>query len=222
VTAVEGSYVGAFAPGQSFSGSFVYDTDEAQADPGAITTPSVVPGHEFTSFYEFPSPPYHTDLSFPEVPGVFNANSTAVVVNNDLALTAEEINGVVSDGIYDWIELLGSTAIGICLEPGGLCAPDEYSPADGEGWTIAIIGDPSWFSDGSVVPDDLPVAPSSLIVGFEFDQNGVETGAVFASVSYSVSDAAPTVPTLGPLGLIATACFLCFGIWRFSRVASTA
>lgn len=166
VTTVEGSYVGAFAPGQSFSGSFVYDTDEAQADPGAITTPSVVPGHEFTSFYEFSSPPYPTDLSFPEVPGVFSAISTAVVVNNDLALTAAETNGAVSDGTYDWIELLGSTAIGICLEPGGICAPDEFPPADGEEWTIAIIGDTNWFSDGSVIPDDLPVAPSSLMVGF--------------------------------------------------------
>ncbi|MGH0030362.1 MAG: hypothetical protein ACQGVC_11260 [Myxococcota bacterium] len=204
VTYVEGSYTGDFSVGQAFGGTYVYDTDEAQADPGAITTPSTVPGHEFSSFYEFTGPPYRGRLSFPAIPGTFAVDRVAVVVNDDLALTSDETNGAVPDGTYDWIELLASNTIGICLEPGGVCDPDEFSPADGEEWTVALIGDTSWISDGSLVPDDLPASPTALLVGLEFDAAGNETGVVFGTVTAS----APAVPALGPAAAAALTALL--------------
>ena len=85
-------------------------------------------------------------------------------------------------GTYDWIELLGSTMGSVCLIPGGVCAPDEFSPADGEEWTLAIFGDSSWFTDGSVIPDELPASFVSLLVGIDFDPAGKEVGFAFATI----------------------------------------
>lgn len=201
----EGTYVPAFATGQTFSGTFVHDTDEANAGPGSITTPSTVPGHEFTSFYEFDVAPYGVDLSFPAVPTTFTTSPigtvglVGVVVNDNLPLTAEDTGEFLPAGTYDWIEILGSNALGVCLEPGGECEPEEISPADGEEWTLAIFGDSAWITDGSVIPDDLPVSPTVLVVGFDYDASGNEIGAVFATASFSVS--APAVPALGPIGI---------------------
>lgn len=209
---VTGSYsTSGLAIGQAMTGTFIYDTDESNADPGAITTPSTVPGHEFSSFYEFSASPYGVLLSVPAISGSFsNTTPLGVVVNDNLALTSGETNGLLADGIYDWIEILGSTTISICLQPGGGCAPNEFLPADGEEWTLAIFADSGWFSDGSVIPDNLPATYSALLVGFEFDAAGVEVGSVFASVN-SVTVSAVPVPAAawlfgsGLLGLIGVA-----------------
>jgi hypothetical protein len=212
---VEGTYAPDFVAGQTFSGSFVHDTDEANAGPGSITTPSTVPGHEFTSFYEFDVAPYGVDLSFPAIPGTFSTSPigtlglVGVVVNDDRPLTADDTGGLLPAGTYDWIEILGSTAIGICLEPGGECAPDEISPADGEEWTFAAFGPTTWISDGSLIPDDLPATPTTLVVGFEFDASGNEVGAIFATASVSL--APPAVPAMGPIGLWLLAGILAVG-----------
>ena len=56
------------------------------------------------------------------------------------------------------------------------------TPADGEEWTLAIFGDSSWFTDGSVIPDELPASFVSLLVGIDIDENGDEVGFVFATV----------------------------------------
>ena len=210
VTYVEGSYLGDFVVGQSYTGTFVHDTDEANADPGAITTPSMVPGHEFSSFYEFSGPPYRGYLSFPAIPGSFATDQMAVVVNDDLDLTSADTNGAVADGTYDWIEILASNAIGICLEPGGVCAPDEFSPADGEEWTLAVFTDTSWISDGSLIPDDLPSTYTTLLVGIELDAAGNEIGLVFANANISI----PTVPVSGPVA-IAALMGLLLGVARY-------
>jgi hypothetical protein len=63
-----------------------------------------------------------------------------------------------------------------------VCAPDEFSPADGEEWTLAVFGDSSWFTDGSVIPDALTPSVTALLVGIELDALGEEVGFVFASV----------------------------------------
>jgi hypothetical protein len=202
VSAVEGSYAGDFLVGQSFTGSFTYDTDENNAGPGSITSPSTVPGHEFSSFYDFLGAAYEVFLSFPAVPGTFDGETVSVVVNDDLPLSADDLNDALPDGTYDWIEILGSTAEGICLEPGGVCAPDEYSPADGEEWTLAIFSDTSWIDDGSLVPDDFPPTYSALIVGIEVDPLGVETGLVFADVVVT-QQTAPVLPGIGGPGSVA-------------------
>jgi hypothetical protein len=92
------------------------------------------------------------ELTVPAIPATFTMSpigingTVSVVVNDNLALTSEETGGAVPDGTYDWIEVLGSTAIGICLLPGGICEPDEYSPADGEERSVALIGDSRWIS----------------------------------------------------------------------------
>jgi hypothetical protein len=212
---VEGTYAPDFVAGQTFSGTFVHDTDEANAGPGSITTPSTVPGHEFTSFFEFVVAPYGVDLSFPAIPGTFSTSPigtsglVGVVVNDDLPLTADDTGGLLPAGTYDWIEILGSTASGICLEPGGECEPDEISPADGEEWTLAVFGPTTWISDGSLIPDGLPDTPTTLIVGFEFDASGNEVGAIFATTSVSL--APPAVSAMGPVGLWLLAGFLAVG-----------
>lgn len=196
VEVVEGTYLTDFSVGDPFSGTFIHDTDEANADPGAITTPSTVPGHEFSSFYEFSGSPYGVSVSFPAIPGSFTGDFAAVVVNDDLLLTSDDTNGAVADGTYDWIEVHGSTAVGICLLPGGSCAPDEFSPADGEEWTVAMIADPNWISDGSLIPDDLPSSHTALLVGIEVDPNGVEVGLVFANATIAVSAGPAPIPVL--------------------------
>lgn len=205
---VTGSFTDALAPGQTIIGNFVYDTNEALAS-SAITTPSTVPGHEFTSFYEFAGPPYGVSISIPELSESFTAGTTGVVVNNDLFIDGGDVGGLIASGNHDWIELLGSSTVDICLLPGG-CLPNEFQPADGNEWTLAIFSDTGWFSDGSVIPDVLPETFTPVIVGLEFDEFGNEVGAVIASVSSFVtsSDAVPEPGTLvvfgiGVAGLIA-------------------
>jgi hypothetical protein len=133
----------------------------------------------------------------------FNAEILGIVVNNNLP-----------DGTYDWIELLGSTTVDVCLLPGGVCTPDESSPADGEEWTLAIFGDSNWFTDGSVIPGKLPASFISLIIGIEFDELGNEVGFAFTTVDTFSSDlpqaqltalSAPARAGLAGLFLIAAA-----------------
>ena len=83
--------------------------------------------------------------------------------------------------------------------PGGVFEPDEISPADGEEWTVAVFGPTTWITDGSLIPDDLPATPTTLVVGFEFDASGNEVGAIFATSSISL--APPAVPLMGPIGV---------------------
>ena len=202
---------GTFAPdlavGLGLTGTIVLDTDETNAS-ASITTPSVVPGHEFTSFYDFSTSPYSFALNAPSLGESFNADTSSIVVNNNLALDSSDVGGVLPTGSYDWIELLGSTAGEICLLAVP-CAPDEFSPAGGDEWTLAIFSDTSWFTDGSVIPDALPATFTSLLVGIEVDDDGNEVGLVFATVDLFTSDlpvlpatevSAPT--TAGMLGLI--------------------
>lgn len=199
---VNGSYTSSgLLIGQAMTGTFIYDSDESNADPGAITTPSTVPGHEFTSFYEFSNPSYSVSLSIPAISGSFtNSTPVAVVVNDNLPLTSGETGGLLADGTYDWIEILGSTTTSICLLPGGVCAPDEFSPADGEEWTLALFGNSSWFSDGSVIPDNLPAPLTAIIVGLEFDAAGNEIGSVFAPVGTVTVSAVPVPAAIWLLG----------------------
>jgi len=185
-----GSYVGDLDPGVMLGGSIALDTDESAAF-NSITTPSTVPGHEFTSFYEFATADgysWNGDLIPPSGAG-FAADVMGIVVNNNLPLLSAETGGILPDGTYDWIELLGSTTVSICLEPGGVCAPDQFTPADGEEWTLGIFStDANWFTDGSVIPDELPASFVSLLVGIDIDAAGNEVGFVFATVDTFSSD----------------------------------
>jgi hypothetical protein len=216
-----GSYAGDLSPGTAISVDISLDTDEAAADPaGSITTPSVVPGHEFTSFYQFLTPAFSfaADLIPASPPGDgFNADILGIVVNNDMPLTSAETGGILPDGTYDWIELLGSTTVDDCLfpsDPLAGCAPDEFSPVDGEEWTLGIFADSNWFTDGSVIPDELPASFVTLIVGIDIDEFGEEVGFAFATVDTFSSDlpqaastaiSAPATAGLAGLFLIAAA-----------------
>lgn len=186
VSYVEGSYGDTFVAGQPFSGSFVYDPDERNVDPDPITEPSDVPGHEYTSLYECSTAPCAMALLFPTIPESFGVNHITLVMNDDLELTAEDTNNTVRDGTYDWIEIVGSTTAAFCPLPGGVCEPNELIPVDGEEWTLGLISDTDWFSDGSLIPDDIPSTFSTLVVGVEIDPLGEEIGLVFAMVEVSV------------------------------------
>ena len=194
-------FVSATATVQSTSGSYADLTAGTQiavdislntcesAASSANTTPSVVPRHEFTSFYEFVTPTYSWagDL-IPATGGGFNADIMGIVVNDNLPLSSADTGGILPDGTYDWTELLGSKAIDVYLVPGGVCAPDEISPADREEWTLAIFGDSDWFTDGSVIPEELAASFISLIVGIEVDEISNEIGFSFATIDTFSSD----------------------------------
>ena len=210
-----GTYAGDLTPGTAVGGAITLDTDEAAASD-SITTPSVVPGHEFTSFYEFsPLDGYSWGVDLIPTSGDgFAADIMGIVVNNDLTLSSTDVGGILPDGTYDWTELLGSTMGSVCLIPGGVCAPDEFSPADGEEWTLAIFGDSSWFTDGSVIPDELPASFVSLLVGIDFDAAGKEVGFAFATIdtfstnlpqAEAIGISAPATAGLAGLFLIAAA-----------------
>ncbi len=207
-----GGFAGDLTVGSNVSVNITLDTSEGAAF-NAITTPSVTPGHEFTSFYEFSNPPYswNGNLVPPVGPG-YNADVLGIVVNDNLTLTAAETGGLVADGTYDWIELLGSTTVDYC--PTASCVPGEFIPADGEEWSLVIIADSSWFTDGSVIPDSLPASFISLIVGVEFDEFGNETGFALATVDTfestlpqgeTIAMPAPATAGLAGLFLIAAA-----------------
>ena len=171
---VTGSYVGSLVTGQAVSATFVYDTDEAQAGPGSQTTPSTEPGHEFSSFYEFSSPPYGGTVNIPAIPATFNSDTAGLVVNDSMTISGADVNDYVVDGTYDWIEVLGSTTID---GPMG-------NPADGEEWTLALFSaDTNWITDGSLIPDTLPESYTPVMLGIEFDANENEIGVAFVDVS---------------------------------------
>ena len=200
VQIVSGSFNASLSTSQSITGTYIFDTDENNASYSE-TTPSNVPGHEFTSFYDFTGAPYSTSLSATG----FSFSNTApvgVVVNNDLALTAAETNGAVTDGVYDWIEILGSTTTDV----GG-----PHTPGNGQEWTLALIaGDNNWFTDGSVVPDNLPASYTPILVGADFDSAGTEAGFVFGAVDSITVSSVPVPASVwlfgsGLLGLVSVA-----------------
>lgn len=200
---VSGTYAPDLTPGMTILGAFVYDTDEANALPGADTTGSTVPGHEYSSFYEFATPPYSVHLDIPAVSGSFdNGAPVGVVVNDNLNLTAADTGGFLPAGVYDWIEILGSTTVDYC--PTASCTEEEFIPASGEEWTLAIFSDTSWITDGSLIPDALPVSYQALLYGLEFDEFGKEVGVVVAPVELlTAATSSVSAPSAAWLMLVA-------------------
>lgn len=185
---VEGSYTSSLVTGQTLTATFVYDTDEAKAGPGSQTTPSNEPGHEFSSFYEFATPPFGCNLQVSPPLQSFTSETAAVVVNDNLPILEDDLNGYLVDGTYDWIEILGATTID---GAGG-------NPADGEEWTLAFFGDAGWITDGSLIPDDLPATYTPVMLGIEFDKDENEVGIVWIDVtSVTVEFSDPTLRILG-------------------------
>lgn len=182
---VIGSYAPDLVSGQAVNATFTYNTDESVATT-ANTTPSLDPGHEYTSFYEFASPPYGGTVNIPILPATFTSDSAAVVVNDDISIDGADLNGAISSGTYDWIEILGSTTID---------GPTGY-PADGEEWTLALFGPTTWITDGSLIPNDLPNTYTAILVGIEFDALENEIGVVFVNI-----DTITVVPEPGSYGL---------------------
>ncbi|MBT8422886.1 MAG: VPLPA-CTERM sorting domain-containing protein [Gammaproteobacteria bacterium] len=178
VAAVEGSYVGDVLIGHTITGSFIVDNDTANAGPGSDPNPSNNPGHEYSSFWDFPGAPYEASIFNTNLgAGFSNTAPPAVVVNDNLFLTSDETAGLLPDGTYDWIEILSSSTSDYCPGGGAPC-----TPADGEEWTLAIIADASWFTDGAAIPAGLPASYTAFLIGFEFDAVGNEVGLVFAPV----------------------------------------
>ena len=171
ISSVTDSYAPDLVTGQAVTASFSYNTDEAVAT-SADTTPSLDPGHEYTSFYDFESPPYGGTVNIPSIPATFTSNSAAVVVNDDLFIDSADVNGALASGTYDWIEILASTAVD---------GANGY-PANGEEWTLAIFGPTNWITDGSLIPDDLPSSYTAILLGIEFDEFENEIGIVFVEI----------------------------------------
>lgn len=205
------SFATSTSSGDVLSGTFVYDTDEANAS-SSRTTPSYVEGHEFTSFYDFAGAPYAVSINSDGInyPGSVATAPLHIVVNNDLELTADETNGIISDGIYDWIEITGSTTSDYCplLE---CTQPDDYIPADGQEWTLAIVAsDTNWFTNGSVIPDDLPASYTPFLIGVDINAIGVEVGGLATTLDTIEMSAVPVPAAVwlfgsGLLGLVGIA-----------------
>jgi len=194
VSFVDGSFAGDVLVGHTITGTFIVDNDTANAGPGSDPTPSNNPGHEYSSFWEFDGAPYGGSVTDVELGATFNSvASPAIVVNNNLDITSDETGGMVPDGTYDWIEVLISDTTSICLEPGGICDPGEYSPADGQEWTLAIFADTSWIGADDEIPGALPGSYTAFIIGIEFDVSGNEIGTVIAPAS-SLSLAVIPIP----------------------------
>ena len=158
--------IGQLVTGQPVDTMFVYDTDEAQAGPESQTTPSTNPGHEFTSFYEFSSPPYGAEVDVPSVPFACASSTAALVVDDNLPISGEDVNDSIPDGTYDWIEILGAPTL----------AGPTGNPADGQEWTLAVFSDTAWIEDGSLIPDNFPDSYTPLMLGIEFDEYENEVG----------------------------------------------
>jgi len=207
-TDVSGTYSGDILVGYNVNGSYVYDTDEVNANV-VDTTPGTIPGHEYTSRYTFDGASYGADFFIPALSdGFTQLGMVEVLVNNDLVLTSAETGGFLADGTYDWIEILASTAVDVCPS-GSTCPPyTPGSPAgteDAQEWTLAIFGASDWFTDGSVIPDTLPVDYQALLVGLNFDDNGDVIGEAFASTSAVPLPATAWLFLSGLLGLVGMA-----------------
>jgi hypothetical protein len=195
---VSGSYTDALTSGQAINATFTYDTSELLAGPGSQTTPSTDPGHEFTSFYEFNSPPYGASVNIPAITASFAGDAAGVVVNDNMFIDGADLNNTIVSGTYDWIEILGSTTSD---------GPNNY-PADGEEWTLGIFSSTSWFSDGSVIPDNLPVSYTPIMLGLEFDSNENEIGAVFVNIDTLTVIPEPSSALL--IGFVGLSCAVVF------------
>lgn len=183
---VEGSYASSMTTGQMVSAIFVYDTNEALAGPDSQSTPSTEPGHEFSSFYSFESPPCGAQIEFGSSLS-FSSETAAVVVNDNLPILGDDVNGALADGTYDWIEVLGATTL--------------EGPVDGEEWTLALFADTGWILDGSMVPDDLPDSYTPVMLGIDIDVNGDEIGIAWIDItSITVTSSDPTLRILSLAG----------------------
>ncbi len=195
VNHVEGSYAGGIPLGLTITGTFIIDLDTANAGPASDPNPSYEVGHEYSSFWEFPGAPYGGDLYAPELgAGFSNEAPVSVVINDNLAIDAEQTGGLVATGTYDWIELLASNTIDFCNP---VCLP-----ASGEEWSLAIFADTSWMNAGDQIPGQVPGAYTAFLIGLEFDDQGNEIGLALAPVSaLSVS----AVPVPAPVLLLGSA-----------------
>lgn len=193
VSAVEGTYAGDVSAGQTITGTFIVDDNSLNAGPGSDPNPSLVPGHEYTAFWEFPGHLYTASVFNVDLGGGFTTIAPPHLVMNDgLAMTAEQTGGIIADGIYDWIELNASSTIDYCPEVAG-CTEEEYIPASGEEWVLAIFSDTSWFSGGEDIPSALPASYTAFIIGIEVDAVGEEIGLVLATAD-SISVTAVPLP----------------------------
>ncbi|NNF16439.1 MAG: hypothetical protein HKN70_06805 [Gammaproteobacteria bacterium] len=201
VSLVEGSYVGDVAPGQTITGAFTVDNHTANAGAGSDPDPSYEPGHEYSSFWEFPGAAYSVSLFNNDLgSGFANSAPPAIVVNNNLNITTEQTGGLIADGVYDWIEILGSTTSDYCPAAGGACMP-----ANGEEWSLAIFANIDWISGDAIIPAGLPAAYTAFLIGLEFDELGNETGLVIAPVDTLAMN---PVPVPASVWFLASALFL--------------
>ncbi|MCP4928101.1 MAG: VPLPA-CTERM sorting domain-containing protein [Gammaproteobacteria bacterium] len=193
VTVADDSYDGPYQVSDTITGTFIVDDDTANGGPGSDPGPGTNPGHEYTSFWEFNGAPYSVNLLDVQEGTSFSSDTQAVVVNDGLAITADDTGGMIPDGTYDWIEILGATTSDYCPLPGGDCSGDPNSilVADGEEWTLAIFAtDDSWFTGGGI-PQSLPGSYTAFLIGFDFDAVGNEIGVVLAPVDTLTVTAVP-------------------------------
>ena len=191
IHSVDGTYSPDLSVGDAINAVFVYDTDELQAI-SADTNGSTDPGHEYSSFYEFSSPPYGGTVTHVPSSGSSAGTLAAVVVNDNQTNGGTDLDNLIAVNTYDWIEILSSNTID---------GPNGY-PANGEEWTLALFSsDTSWITDGSLIPDDLPADYTPILVGQEFDENENVIGVVFVDISSISITAVPEPSSTALLGL---------------------
>ncbi len=95
VNAVDGAYVGGLLVGDTITGSFLVDNDKDNASPGSDPGPGTIPGHEYTSFWEFSGPSYGVDLLNVQRNARFTSDIEAIVVNDGLNLPSGDVGGQI-------------------------------------------------------------------------------------------------------------------------------
>jgi hypothetical protein len=191
IRSVDGTYSPDLSVDDAINAVFAYDTDELYAS-SSDTNGSTDPGHEYSSFYEFSSPPYGGSVTHVASSGTFTGDVAAVVVNNNLSNGGDDLDNIIAANTYDWIEILSSNTVD---------GVNGY-PSDGEEWTLAFFSsDTSWITDGSLIPDNLPANYTPILVGQEFDVDENVIGVVFVDINSITFTAVPEPASVSLLGL---------------------
>lgn len=190
-----------------YAATFTYESNPALAVESQLT-PSNASDDYFTAFYKFANGPYGVNISVAGV-GSFTTSSTALRIMDNVYMSSADTGGVLADGDYDFIELMGSIVTeAVCNVPGGCESSAEWTPVAAEELRGYIFADSSWFF-GNAIPTTLPSAEQfvlSFLNGATYE-DGVETGGISSDINLDLAKV-----SLAPVPLPGSCWLLCSGL----------
>ncbi len=204
--------------GSAVSGTVVIDLDGNNAAAFEIISPS---GALSFPRWTFSGPPYRASFSG----SIGSINQVRVVVETLDNFDADANgNPFGATGIIDVMSIYGSTIIVDCtggtMDPITGCSNPDAPELSGEAVELILADSSDWFS-GNVLPSSIPAYGDLVaVVGLAESWSG---GVVVADAEFAFSNLAmgsPSVPTLGPIGVVLMGTLLgALGIHRL-RVSS--